>query len=69
MNKTFDQNNNEISDVFRQYLKEGVTISDEDVDTIIAASTPKRLSKHHHLLQAVDVCRQSAFVVTGCLRL
>lgn len=55
-------------DVFRNYLNEKITLSEEDFELIQSVGVIKKLRKHQYLLQEGDVWRFNAFVCAGCLR-
>jgi len=55
-------------DIFRKYLEDKITLSDEDYELIESVSLFKKLRKRQYLLQAGDVCRSHAFVCKGFLR-
>ena len=52
----------------RRHLLGASTLSDDDVVTAAATFVPQRLEKGAHLLTPGDVCRFSAVVTSGCLR-
>ncbi|UOG73376.1 Crp/Fnr family transcriptional regulator [Hymenobacter tibetensis] len=56
---------------FRTYIDVAISspVSDEDFACICAAFVPKKLKKKAFLLQAGEVCKHFAFVLTGALRL
>lgn len=55
-------------DVFRKYLEDKITLTNEDYELIESVSLFKKLRKRQYLLQAGDVCRFHAFVCKGFLR-
>jgi len=52
----------------RRHLLGASTLSDDDVVSAAATFVPQRLAKGAHLLTPGDVCRFSAVVTSGCLR-
>lgn len=54
--------------VFKKYISEKITISDEDWIWIESLCTIKKLRKQQYLLQEGDVWRYHAFVCAGCMR-
>jgi CRP-like cAMP-binding protein len=54
--------------VFIKYIRDRVSISDKELDAIIAVSAIKKLRRKQYLLQEGDVWKLIAFVVKGCLR-
>ena len=52
----------------RRHLLGASTLSDDDVVSAAATFVPQRLEKGAHLLTPGDVCRFSAVVTSGCLR-
>ena len=55
-------------DIFRKYLEDKITLTNEDYELIESVSLFKKLRKRQYLLQAGDVCRFHAFVCKGFLR-
>jgi CRP-like cAMP-binding protein len=55
-------------DVFRKYLEDKITLTNEDYELIESVSLFKRLRKRQYLLQAGNVFRFHAFVCKGFLR-
>ena len=55
-------------DIFRKYLEDKITLTNEDYELIESVSLVKKLRKRQYLLQAGDVCRFHAFVCKGFLR-
>ena len=55
-------------EVFKKYLAEKMSLSEEDWAVIEAVCIIKKLRKHQFLLQEGDVWRFHAFVCKGCLR-
>ncbi|HEY9046406.1 MAG TPA: Crp/Fnr family transcriptional regulator [Ohtaekwangia sp.] len=55
-------------DVFHTYIRSRITISDEELKSIDAACTLKKLRKKQYLLQEGDVWQYNAFVAKGCVR-
>jgi len=55
-------------DVFRKYLEDKITLTNEDYELIESVSLFKKLRKRQYLLQAGDVFRFHAFVCKGFLR-
>jgi CRP-like cAMP-binding protein len=56
-------------EVFEKYLREWVTISDEELQIIRAASTEKKLRKWQSILHDGEVWKINCFIATGCFRL
>jgi len=57
-----------VIEVFKNYLKNKGSYTQEELDTIAAATIVKKLRKHQYLLQEGDVSRYNVFVTKGCLR-
>jgi CRP-like cAMP-binding protein len=55
-------------DIFRKYLEDKITLTNEDYELIESVSLFKRLRKRQYLLQAGNVFRFHAFVCKGFLR-
>lgn len=55
-------------DIFRKYLENKITLTNEDYELIESVSLFKKLRKRQYLLQAGDVFRFHAFVCKGFLR-
>lgn len=55
-------------DLFRKYLEDKITLTNEDYELIESVSSFKKLRKRQYLLQAGDVFRFHAFVCKGFLR-
>lgn len=55
-------------DIFRKYLEDKITLTNEDYGLIESVSSFKKLRKRQYLLQAGDVSRFHAFVCKGFLR-
>ena len=55
-------------DIFRKYLEDKITLTNEDYELIESVSLFKKLRKRQYLLQAGDVCLFHAFVCKGFLR-
>ena len=55
-------------DIFRKYLEDKITLTNEDYELIESVSLFKKLRKRQYLLQAGDVFRLHAFVCKGFLR-
>jgi len=55
-------------DIFRKYLEDKITLTDEDYELIESVSLFKKLRKRKYLLQAGDIFRFHAFVCKGFLR-
>jgi CRP-like cAMP-binding protein len=51
------------------YLTTHGSFTTAELARIAAAASPKKLARHDQLLQAGEVCRAQAFVVSGLLRL
>jgi CRP-like cAMP-binding protein len=57
-----------IFDIFKQYTKRYVKLTDEELERIESVCTYKKFRKQQYLLQEGDVWRLHAFIVKGCLR-
>ncbi|UPK68367.1 Crp/Fnr family transcriptional regulator [Chitinophaga filiformis] len=55
-------------DVFIQYLRDKITLSEEEVEMIRSVSILKKLRKRQFLQQEGDVWRYNAFVAKGLLK-
>lgn len=55
-------------DIFRKYLEDKITLTNEDYELIESVSLFKKLRKRQYFLQAGDVCHFHAFVCKGFLR-
>jgi len=55
-------------DVFINYLRQRIPLSDSEADWIRSLSSLKKLRKRQYLLQEGDVWIYNAFVSRGCLR-
>lgn len=55
-------------DVFIQYLRQRITLTEPEIDRIRTLSTVKKLRKKQYLLQEGDVWVYNAFVAKGCMR-
>lgn len=55
--------------VFRQYLADKITLTEEQLALIESRSSIKKLRRKQYLLQEGDVWRHYAFVCKGCLRI
>jgi CRP-like cAMP-binding protein len=55
-------------DIFRKYLEDKITLTNEDYELIESVALFKKLRKRQYLLQAGDVWRFNAFVCKGFLR-
>ncbi|KAA9327583.1 Crp/Fnr family transcriptional regulator [Hymenobacter busanensis] len=55
-------------DVLRQYFRQRLPVSDQQVAAIEALFEPRQLRRHEVLQPAGEVARFGAFVVRGCLR-
>lgn len=55
-------------DIFRKYLEDKITLTNQDYELIESVSSFKKLRKRQYLLQAGDVFRFHAFVCKGFLR-
>ena len=55
-------------DIFRKYLEDKITLTNEDYELIESVSLFKKLRKRQYLLQAGDISRFHAFVCKGFLR-
>lgn len=56
-------------DTFTTYLTTHGSFTKAELAQIAARASPRKLKRHDHLLQAGEVCRYEAFVVSGLLRL
>jgi len=56
-------------DHFERFLREKITISDQDMELVRSVTVEKRLRKKQYLLQEGEVCRQNCFIINGCLRM
>ncbi|HTN05596.1 Crp/Fnr family transcriptional regulator [Agriterribacter sp.] len=54
--------------IFRKYLEDKITLTNEDYELIESVSLFKKLRKRQYLLQAGDISRFHAFVCKGFLR-
>lgn len=54
--------------VFQKYMDAKIELSQEQSDWIRSLCVVKKLRKHKFLLQEGDICRQHAFVTSGCLK-
>ena len=55
-------------DIFRKYLADKITLSDQEFELIESVMVFKKLRKRQYFLQEGDVCHFSAFVCKGLLR-
>ena len=55
-------------DIFRKYLADKITLSDQEFELIESVIVFKKLRKRQYFLQEGDVCHFSAFVCKGLLR-
>ncbi|RFZ84286.1 Crp/Fnr family transcriptional regulator [Mucilaginibacter terrenus] len=55
-------------DVFKTYLLDKISLTDEELERIRTVSIIKKLRKKQYLLQEGDVWKYDAFVASGCLR-
>jgi CRP-like cAMP-binding protein len=55
-------------EVFRKYLADKVTLTDQEFELIESVSVFKKLRRRQYFLQEGDVCLSSAFVCKGFLR-
>ncbi len=55
-------------DVFRKYLADKITLTDQEFVLFESVMVFKRLRKRQYFLQEGDVCHSSAFVCKGLLR-
>lgn len=55
-------------DIFRKYLEDKITLTNEDYELIESVSLFKKLRKGQYLLQAGDISRFHTFVCKGFLR-
>jgi CRP-like cAMP-binding protein len=56
-------------DVFKKYITEKISLTDQELEKIAALSVPKKLRKRQYILQEADICHHNCFVTKGCLRL
>jgi CRP-like cAMP-binding protein len=54
--------------IFRKYLEDKITLTNEDYELIESVALFKKLRKRQYLLQAGDIFRYHAFVCKGFLR-
>ena len=57
-----------IFEIFKQYTKRYVELTNQEFERIESACTYKKLRKQQYLLQEGDVWKFHAFVACGCLR-
>jgi CRP-like cAMP-binding protein len=57
------------TDTFSSYLTSYGPFTDVELARIAAVASPRKLKRHELLLQASEVCRAQAVVVSGLLRL
>lgn len=55
-------------DLLHSHILKRIAISDEDFERCAAFFVPRRIRKHAFLLQEGEVCKNLAFVNSGCLR-
>ena len=55
-------------DIFRKYLADKITLTDQEFKLIESVIVSKKLRKRQYFLQEGDVCHLSAFVCKGLLR-
>jgi CRP-like cAMP-binding protein len=55
-------------DIFRKYLADRITLTDQEFELIESVMVFKKLRKRQYFLQEGDVCHFSAFVCKGLLR-
>lgn len=53
---------------FETYLRSLTSLSDKDIEEIIAAATPVTLQRNEVLLQEGQICRHKTFIAKGLLR-
>lgn len=53
---------------FQTYLRTHTSLSNEDIERIGSAATPRSLHRNEMLLQEGQVCRHKTFVIKGLLR-
>lgn len=58
-----------MTEVLEKYLRSSVVISDEDIATILAFGTIKKLRKSQSILHDGEVWRKMCFILSGCCRL
>jgi CRP-like cAMP-binding protein len=56
-------------EVFEKYLREWVTITDQEMEMIRAASVKRKLRKWQSILHEGEVWKIACFITTGCFRL
>ncbi len=56
-------------DVFEKYLRQWVSVSDEEMALIRAASMERKLRKWQSILHEGEVWKITCFITTGCFRL
>jgi CRP-like cAMP-binding protein len=54
---------------FRKYLTSKAAFTNDELEQMEAGAVVKKLKRREFLLRQGDVCRDMAFVVSGCLRL
>ena len=57
-----------IFEIFNQYTRRYIELTDEDLERIESVCIYKKLRKQQYLLQEGDVWRFHAFIAKGCLR-
>ena len=57
-----------IFEIFKQYMRRYIELTDEDLERIESVCIYKKLRKQQYLLQEGDVWRFHAFIAKGCLR-
>lgn len=55
-------------EVLRKHISKRIALTEEEFERCTTYFIPKRLRKHHFLLQEGEVCTAMAFVSKGCLR-
>ncbi|MBE9585833.1 Crp/Fnr family transcriptional regulator [Mucilaginibacter sp. JRF] len=53
---------------FENYLRRQTTLSDDDINRVIAGATLKKLRRNEFLLREGDICRHKIFIAKGLLR-
>ncbi|QNL52314.1 Crp/Fnr family transcriptional regulator [Olivibacter sp. SDN3] len=63
------EESSKLFDVFINYLKENIPVSDKELSAIISAATTKTLRKWQSILHDGEVWRKMVFISEGCCRL
>ena len=57
-----------MSQLFLTSLEQQISLTDTEKEIVLSLFKPKTLRKRQFFLQEGDVCKHSAFVLSGCLR-